>query len=181
MQKLRAITLIEVLIVVAIMGILMAALSVGIRNHLIRANDAERKADIKKISQALEQFYNDHGGYPGSLDPGGPPNSQIVECGNNSVLSPYLSDVPCSPGGGSARPYLYVIDGQPHTGTRGADVYRAYRLLTVLEYKADPQITEVGCPAETGCGGISATAGVDAEAYNFGIAANTSLYQPPAP
>lgn len=175
MKKYRGITLIELLIVVAIIGLLIVTLFAGIRTHLIRAHDAERKADIKKISQALEQYYNDHGGYPGNLDNTLAPNSRRITCGNNTVLSPYMKDVPCDPGDRVSRPYLYLLEGSPHTGSRNEQVYRTYRLLTALEYKADPQIDEMGCPE--GCGNIYGSGISDTSIYNFGIAANTTLDQ----
>lgn len=164
-------TLIELLVVVAIIGLLIAALSVGIRSYLQRSDDARRKSDIKKISQALEQYYNDHNGYPGSLavTAGG------ATCGPTTTIAPYMREVPCDPGRGSMLPYLYIQQGEPFTNSRGETVYRGYRLLTALSYKADPQIREAGCSIESGCGGEISPGVPVSPLYNFGLAANASV------
>lgn len=179
MKKYRGLTVIELLVVVAIIGLLIVTLFAGIRTHLVRAHDAERKTDIKKISQALEQYYNDHGGYPANLDNSGAANSPRISCGTNNTLSAYMRDVPCDPSGPTKQPYLYIIQGNSHVGTRGGTVYRSYRLLTALEYKSDPQIPELGCPESNGCGEIPSGIVPDATIYNFGIAANASVNMNP--
>jgi prepilin-type N-terminal cleavage/methylation domain-containing protein len=57
-------TLIEIMVVMAIIAVL-AALSVGsYRSSQIKARDAERKNDLKQISNSLEVYYNDKGQYP---------------------------------------------------------------------------------------------------------------------
>ena len=173
-----AFTLIELLIVVTIMGVMIAALTVGIRGYLQRSDDAHRKTDIKKIARALEEYYNDHNGYPASLAV----NGISPTCGTNTILRQYLPDVPCDPTGGSARPYLYLPEGSHYLGTFGSEqVYRGYRLLTALTFKSDPQLREVGCDVTTGCGGIPAVSGfpnLDKNAYNFGVAANAQVKSP---
>ena len=175
MRRYPGITLIELLVSVAIIGLLIVATTVSIRSYLLRSDDAQRKTDLKKISQALEQYYNDRGGYPASLSGS---DDSLITCGTNVTLNPYLKDVPCDPNGGSSRPYLYIREGNSHVGTRGDQVYRAYRLLTALQYSADPQIKEVGCP--DGCGGKKADTTTNVpDSYNFGIAANTQLIQTP--
>lgn len=173
------VTLIELLVVVAIIGLLIVTMTISIRSYLLRSDDAQRKTDIKKISVALEQYYNDHNGYPASLVNGGATTS-LISCGNNDILKPYLKDVPCDPNGGSSRPYLYIRQGTSYKGSRGTeDVYRGYRLLTALTYKADPQIKEVGCPSTTkGCGGAKTDGSPVSKVYNFGLAANAPLIIP---
>lgn len=62
----RGFTLIEIIVVVAILGILilLAALSIRPNFQLAKARDAKRKADLKKISTILEDYNNDKGCYP---------------------------------------------------------------------------------------------------------------------
>lgn len=170
--RLAGITMIELLVVVAILGLLIVALSRNFQSSLQRAADAQRKTDIKKISQALEQYYNDRAGYPASLAVG-----SGSTCGTTTTLSAYMKDVPCDPNGGTTRPYLYIPQGTSYTGSRGDTVHRGYRLLTALQYKADPQIAEIGCP--TGCGGLMADGTTTvATSYNFGLAANAQVLVP---
>ncbi|MBW7955946.1 prepilin-type N-terminal cleavage/methylation domain-containing protein [Patescibacteria group bacterium] len=58
-------TLIELMVVVAIIGVLMAAGIIAFSNAQVTARDAKRKADIDAISKAFEQYYADHNGlYP---------------------------------------------------------------------------------------------------------------------
>src|SRR6185369_16260187 len=58
-------TLIELMVVVAIIGILMAAGIVAFTNAQQNARDSRRRADIDAISKALEQYYqNNSYAYP---------------------------------------------------------------------------------------------------------------------
>jgi prepilin-type N-terminal cleavage/methylation domain-containing protein len=50
-------TLIEILVVISIIGILMAVGAVAFSNAQVSARDARRKADMKAIQAAQEQFY----------------------------------------------------------------------------------------------------------------------------
>ncbi len=60
-------TLIELMVVVAIIGILMAAGIVAFTNAQQNARDARRRADIDAISKALEQYnQNNDSAYPAS-------------------------------------------------------------------------------------------------------------------
>jgi len=60
----KAFTLVEMLIVVIIIGILMAALLPKLKGAQERARDTARKANLSQISTALEMYYNDNGIYP---------------------------------------------------------------------------------------------------------------------
>ena len=64
MKKNAGFTLIEIMVVMAIIAVL-AVLSVGsYRSSQIKARDAERKNDLKQITNSLEAYYNDKGQYP---------------------------------------------------------------------------------------------------------------------
>ncbi|MFH1561086.1 MAG: prepilin-type N-terminal cleavage/methylation domain-containing protein [Patescibacteria group bacterium] len=61
-------TLVELLIVVAILGML-AAVGLGqYRTSQLKGRDAQRKADLGNLSRALEMYYNDFEAYPESDD-----------------------------------------------------------------------------------------------------------------
>lgn len=63
-MKRKAFTLIELLIVIAIIGVLAAALYPTIRDALSRGRDAGREGDINNIITALETYNTDYGTYP---------------------------------------------------------------------------------------------------------------------
>ena len=91
-------TLVELLIVIAIIGVLSAILLanfVGVRQ---RARDAQRKSDFRQIQSALELYRADQGSYPSPA--GISPNFSLsATCGSSlqSGLVVYLQKIPCNP------------------------------------------------------------------------------------
>ena len=65
-QKRKGFTLIELMVVVAIMGLLAALAVISLNNARQRARDARRISDIKQIQTALELYYLDNNEYPDS-------------------------------------------------------------------------------------------------------------------
>ncbi|MDO8504371.1 MAG: type II secretion system protein [Candidatus Liptonbacteria bacterium] len=64
-KKIRSgFTLIEMLIVVAIIGILASVVIVGIGPAQKKARDARRAADLRQVQTALELYYGKAGQYP---------------------------------------------------------------------------------------------------------------------
>lgn len=83
-------TIIELLIVIAIIGILSSLLLsnfIGIRQ---RARDTQRKANLLQIQAALEMYRADQGSYP---------LTGSVVCGSALAVgsSTYMQKVPCDP------------------------------------------------------------------------------------
>jgi prepilin-type N-terminal cleavage/methylation domain-containing protein len=85
-RKLRAFTLIELLIVITIIGILAVALVPRITGGPAKARDATRKADLQQIATALEFYADDTGSYPAG-----------DQCVSAIGLGDYLTTVPGDP------------------------------------------------------------------------------------
>jgi len=93
-HRLRAFTLIELLIVITIIGILAVALIPRIAGGPARARDAQRKTDLNQLAEALEFYANDNGGSYPSLSGG------TFVCTNFvTAFSTYMTTVPSDPSG----------------------------------------------------------------------------------
>lgn len=95
MYKRSAFTLIELLIVVAIIGILAAIAVPNFLNAQIRAKIAKVESDMRSISTALESYRIDHNSYPGDHDL----DNFFSERGLFRITSPvaYMSTLPTDP------------------------------------------------------------------------------------
>ena len=82
-RSVRGFTLIELIVVVAIIGILAAIAVPAMRTAPERARESALKEDLFTIRSCLDQFHADRGRYPTSLD-------EIVSLG-------YLRSVPVDP------------------------------------------------------------------------------------
>lgn len=104
LQSKRAFTLVEILIVVAIIGtvVTVPVLAFGSINR--NARDTKRKQDIDKVSAGLQQYRNEIGSYPNAAD----------YSGLSAFLIPkHLSSLPTDPRGAAAPGggYTYRVDG----------------------------------------------------------------------
>lgn len=95
----KGFTLVELLVVVTIIGILMAIALVNYRIFLQKGEDAQRKADLRFLQSALEQYNADAHYYPFSITPETP-----LAFGSKI----YLNKVPLDPTG---EVYLYEPSG----------------------------------------------------------------------
>ena len=66
MKSQKGFTLIEMVIVIAVIGILMGLVFNGTRSVQSNARDTRRLADLKKIQTYLELYYNKCNYYPGT-------------------------------------------------------------------------------------------------------------------
>lgn len=169
-QRPNGFTLLEFLIVVAIIGLLSVAMMVYVLPSLAKGRDGRRKADLHKISNALEEYYNDNNSYPAT--------SMMTACGtSNAALQPYLSKVPCEVGTTDTA-YKYLAITSSCTGTT-ANPCNGYRLLTQLSQTNDPDVIAKGCTKVypgfdiTGCHKDASD-----KIYDYGIAVGMELADP---
>jgi len=118
-SKRKGFTLIEILIVVAIIGVLASLVLVGLGPIQKRGRDARRISDLKQIQQGLELYYSRNGVYP------------VADfAGMSTALiggSLGISDIPNDPRAGAS--YLYWSDGT------------TYLMQTTLEDSSNPALT----------------------------------------
>ncbi len=162
-------TLIEVLIVAATIVLLLLTGMYLLLPSIDRGRDGRRKADLHKLSSAIEEYYNDKGSYPNTAD--------MAFCGDdNEVLEPYLERVPCNIS--TNEPFLYLAvpaQGASCDGTAGSRC-SGYRLLTDLADNQDPDIEGKGCTKDfSGVKGCHMAGGI---VYDYGVASGVELRDP---
>lgn len=166
MRRRQGFTLIEMLIVIAIVAVLLIISIIAWQAQVSKARDAQRKAHLQRLKIAFEDYYSDNECYP-AFD--------ILETCQSSQLNPYLDKIPCDPT--TKNPYCYVTDQD------NPDCFQNYRILSSLQFDDDPVITELGCDSEAGCGyeDICAIPGRDS-GFNYGVGSgNVSIANPNMP
>jgi len=131
-NKRQGFSLIEVLIVLAVLAVLYLLIFPTIISQLAKANDARRKLDFNLIAKSLEQAYDSIGYYPQTLPVCDQP---LILNGNN-----YLTSIPCDPKTKIA--YFYQSDGSENSSW--------FKLYARLERSDDKTIDMIGC--RYGCG-----------------------------
>ncbi len=115
-NKNQGFTLLELLIVIVIIGILAVIIVPGLASGPQRARDAQRKADIRGIKNALETYYNDQtagGKYPNIVSTTGITDDfTVFSDGTNGLKSvlvtSYLPSMPQDPKNSGVFKYYYA-------------------------------------------------------------------------
>lgn len=128
----KGFTVLELLIVFAIIGLISSIILVSMNVVKAKARDAKRKTDLRKMQAALELYYEDFGHYPITNDQWRGTSTGL--CGNNLVYgysgpNGYIPDL--------APNYINILPEDPlgiHTNCAGY-IYRSnasgseYKLL----------------------------------------------------
>lgn len=128
-KTVKAFTLIELLIVIAVIGILMAVILPNLIGMRERARDTAKKNDLTQLKKALRLYFDDHGGYPaaaagGKICCGNSPPACGSVCGFNFVVGgeTYMKALPDG--------YSYWVAGDRYS----------FRLTIELENASDKDI-----------------------------------------
>ena len=117
-RKDRGFTLIDLLVVIAIIGILAAVVLVSLTSARGKARDSRRVADMRQLQTAFELYYNDWSQYPATLT-----LAAYAGCPGNTTLGTYIGAIPSNPagcsvsatGGGGPTAYGYTTATNTYT------------------------------------------------------------------
>lgn len=100
----KAFTLIELIVVIAILGILAAAVLVAINpaQKIAQSKDAKVNSDIGQVSNALQAFFTDTGAVATSVYPSTANFTTDITTGGTLLTKGEISNVPTAPSGAYA-------------------------------------------------------------------------------
>lgn len=111
----QAFTLIELLIVIAIIGLLASIVAASTVKVRAKARDVVRKQDLRMIQTAMELYYENTGAFPANQTPccGYPDDSANFL--NELVTTGLLPKTPHAPAAPVRNPYYYYDYGSGNT------------------------------------------------------------------
>lgn len=141
-------TIAEIVVAVAIVAILstLVLFSFNPRLQLGKSNDSRRKADLKRISIALEDYSGDHPCYPSVI-------YQNTGCLPSGEIKPYLNNIPCDPRTHEQYPYARPDDCKEFViyATLETENIASYGLGNYAQTSSNLRVVPVvGTPTPTG-------------------------------
>lgn len=152
MRRILAFTLLELLVVMAIIGILAAIGIASFGGVQAKARDARRKSDIESFARALEMFYNDNGRYPiiTSADDMGTAYDGLTSgiiWGKEWTVSDgttYMTKIPTDPKYTNYRYNPLRVDNGVATEGTAANKANGYWIFAHLENEEDAVAARIG-------------------------------------
>ncbi len=170
MKALRAFTLIELIVVIAIIGLLASIVMASLADTRKEALDKRRMEDLRQVKTALELYYTDHRVYPSETD--GNNGNIATNATLKAALAPYIKTLPPDPRGVGDATYYYYYDGAHTCG----DTDYAYLFARQMAKPANANYAEhlnnvcVGALDGEGRGGGT-------ESYNLRIGISGDYYE----
>ena len=113
----KGFTLVELMVVVAIIALLTGIIMTNLTSSRVKARDAKRISDVGQIQLALTLFYDRCHQYPSIVNGGVDITSPSCTI-NNTTITPgtFISTIPTDP---SNKPYDYaiIVSGTPATNS----------------------------------------------------------------
>ena len=115
-RKTQGFTIIELLVVVALLGILSSIVLILLTDARLDARDKRRIADLEQIQKALELNVTEHQVYPKESE--GASGNTATNTVFRSLIDPYISGELNDPAGIGNDTFYYVYDGAHVCGNR---------------------------------------------------------------
>lgn len=153
--KRRGFTLIEMLVVIAIIALLAGMLLPALSKARIRARVAKAKAEMLNIRVSIEQYYADYSTYPTNDSYWNYGGTKSVANKNYGALykletdpKSYMSSIPMDPFDNS-KPYMYFSNEDDEDGI--SDTATAWVLFSKGPDKTNTSVTETDDAAYDSC------------------------------
>lgn len=120
--------MIELLVVVAIIGLLASIITTSLTSTRVRSRDTRRVSDLKQIKSGMDLYFATGNGYPDTAT-WNANIGKLLRCDTTDIMT--VPNDPISP----AYNYTYTAGGTSAAGCGGTTVRGAYTLNFYIESK----------------------------------------------
>lgn len=114
--KARGFTLIELIVVIAVIGFLASVVFAALADARLDARDKRRIEDVKQLERALHLYANDNNHFPRESE--GANGDTATNQTFRSLIEPYLQGIPVDPVGMGNGTFYYYYDGAHQCGNK---------------------------------------------------------------